>query len=110
MFARAFWAGDVCAGVLGGSSWQEMPLRGLVAATAAPFLHLSRGDRDRTVLAEWQVVKMVEALVRKVASWHEWSDCWRRGVHGVIVEMLVMAMFIVVLLPPKNKIRNFLSS
>jgi len=33
----------------------------------------------------------------KVASWCEWRDCWRRGVNGVIVEMLVVAMFVVVL-------------
>ena len=67
MFARAFWAGDVCAGVLGRSSWREMLLRGLVAAAATPFLHPSRGDGVRTVLAEWRVVKMVVALVWKVA-------------------------------------------
>ena len=59
--------------------------------------HPSHGDRDRTVLVEWRVVKMVEALVWKVASWREWDDCWRRGVNGVIVEMLVVAMFVVVL-------------
>ena len=92
MFARVF-----CAGVLGGSSWREMPLRGLVAAAATPFLHPSRGDRDRTVLAEWRVVKMVVALVWKVASWREWSACWRRGVNAVFLEMLVVAMFVVVL-------------
>ena len=75
-----------------------MPLRGLVAAAATtPFLHPSRGDRDRTVLAEWRVVKMVEALVWKVASSRAWSDCWRRGVNGVSVEMLFVAMFVVVL-------------
>ena len=70
-----------------------MPLRGLVAAAATPF----RGDRVRTVLAEWRVVKMVEALVWKVASSREWSDCWRRGVNGVSVEMFVVAMFVVAL-------------
>ena len=59
--------------------------------------HPSRGDRDRTVLVEWRVVEMVAALVWKVASWREWSDCWRRGVNGVIVEMLAVAMFVVVL-------------
>ena len=97
MFARAFWAGDLCAGILGGRSWREMPQRSLVAAAATPLLHQSRGDRDRTVLVEWRVVKMVVVLVWKVASWREWSDCWRRGVNGVLVEMLVVAMFVVVL-------------
>ena len=33
----------------------------------------------------------------KVASWREWSDGWRHGMNGVIVEMLVVAMFVVVL-------------
>ena len=88
MFARAFWAGDL---------GRRCPLRALVAAAATPLLHPSRGDRDRTVLVEWRVVKMVVAMVWKVASWREWSDCWRRGVNGVIVEMLVVAMFVVVL-------------
>ena len=41
--------------------------------------------------------EMVVALLGKVASWREWSDCWRRGVNGAIVEMLVVAMFVVVL-------------
>ena len=31
-----------------------------------------------------------------MASGCEWRDCWRRGVNGVIVEMLVVAMFVVV--------------
>ena len=87
IFARAFWAGD-----LGGRCPSA-----LVAAAATPLLHPSCGDRDRTVLAEWRVVKMVVALVWKVASSRAWSDCWRRGVKGVSVEMLFVAMFVVVL-------------
>ena len=43
-----------------------------IAAAATPLLHPSRVDRDRTVLAEWRVVKMVVALVWKVASSREW--------------------------------------
>ena len=43
-----------------------------IAAAATPLLHPSRGDRDRTVLAEWRVVKMVVALVWKVTSSREW--------------------------------------
>ena len=39
---------------------------------------------------------MVVAKLLKVASWRE---CWRRGVNGVIVEVLVVAMFVVVLAP-----------
>ena len=56
-----------------------------IAAAATPLLHPSRVDRDRTVLAEWRVVKMVVALVWKVASsrewwcllasWSKWSEC-----------------------------------
>ena len=37
----------------------------------------------------------------KVASGCERRDCWRRGVNGVIVEMLVVAMFVVVIVAPK---------
>ena len=66
-----------------------------IAAAATPLLHPSRVDRDRTVLAEWRVVKMVVALVWKVASSRAWNDCWRRGVNGVSVEMLFVAMFVV---------------
>ena len=88
---RAFLAGDLCTGVLGGRSWRE------VSAAATPLLHPSRVDRDRTVLAEWRVVKMVVARVWRVASSRAWSDCWRRGVNGVSVEMLFVAMIVVAL-------------
>ena len=92
MFARAFWAGD-----LGG----RCPFTHLLLLPLRSF-HPSRGDRDRTVFVEWRVVKMVVAQLWKLVSWREWSDCWRRdccrrGVNGVIVEMLVVAMFVVVL-------------
>ena len=63
-----------------------------IAAAATPLPHPSRVGRDRTVLAEWRVVKMVVALVWKVASSRAWSDCWRRGVDGVSVEMLFVVM------------------
>ena len=76
-----FWAGDL--------AWE-------VAVAATPLLHPSRVDRDRTVLAEWRVVKMVVALVWKVASSRAWSDCWCVE-YGVSVEMLVVAMFVVAL-------------
>ena len=49
----------------------------------------------------WRVVKMVVGYLLKVASWCEWRRCWCRGVNGVIVEMLVVAMFVVVVLAPK---------
>ena len=68
-----------------------------IAAAATPLLHPSRVDRDRTVLAEWRVVKMVVALVWKVASSRAWNDCCRRGVIGVSVEMLFVAMIVVAL-------------
>ena len=87
MFARAFWAGDV-GGRCPFTRWLLLLLL---------LRHPSRGDRDRTVLVEWRVVKRVVALVWKVTSWREWSDCWRCGVNGVIVEMLVVARFVVVL-------------
>ena len=74
MFARAFWAGDVCAGVLGG----RCPLTHWLLLLPLRSFHPSRGDRDRTVFVEWRVVKMVVAQLWKVASWREWSDCWRR--------------------------------
>ena len=68
MFARAFWAG-----VLGG----RCPFAAWLLLLLLLHRHLSRRDRDRTVLAEWRVVKMVEVLVWKLASWREGSDCWR---------------------------------
>ena len=67
IFARAFWAGD---------------LSREVAAAATPLLHPSRVDRDCTVLAEWRVVKMVVALVWKVASSRAWwclLASWSKG-------------------------------
>ena len=60
MFARAFWAG-----VLGGrcpfTAWL------LLLLLLLRSFHPSRGDRDRTVLDEWRVVKMVVAQLWKVA-------------------------------------------
>ena len=47
---------------------------------------------------EWRVAKMVVVYLLKVASWCEWRR-WRHGVNGVIVEMLVVAMFVVVVAP-----------
>ena len=76
-----------------------MSFRALAAAT--PLFHPSRGDRGRAVRVEWRVAKMVVGYLLKVASWCEWRDCWRRGVNVVIVEMLVVAMFVVVVVAPK---------
>ena len=50
------------------------------------------------------MAKVVVGYLFTVASWCEWHSCWRRGVNGVIgviVEMLVVAMFVVVVVAPK---------
>ena len=53
------------------------------------------------VRVEWRLAKTVVVFLLKVASWCEWRRCWHHGVNGVIVEMLVVAMFVVVVVAPK---------
>ena len=89
-FRREFQAGD------SGGRCPSAPLLLLPR-----FFHPSRGDRGCAVHVGWRVAKMVVGYLLKVASWCKWRRCWCRGVNGVIVEMLVVAMFVVVVVAPK---------
>ena len=55
---------------------------------------MASGEDGGIAVVEGGVVAWMEWLL---ASWSKWSDRWRRGVNGVFVEMLVVAMFVVVL-------------